>query len=424
MMAGKAAEAAGTCRGKGMMGAKLFAVFIRRLWNRPAAFLSTASLAGVLLLIAGAPHAARSQIKYQTDPGASAKKTLPLRDFRPKSMLHLQVHNVLQARFPVIDVHQHVNDAMHVSEEHIPAERLVEMMDRCNIRTIVILTGMWGDKLQKVVDEMVRPYPDRFLVFTQLDWSKIDEPDFGQLMVRQIDDAVRRGARGLKVMKDLGLAVRDKSGKLVPVDDRRLDQVWEECGRLGIPVAIHSSDPEAFFHPVDATNEQYDELIDNPTWQFSDTSKYPRQIEILEAQQRVFARHPNTTFIALHMASWSENLDYVSDVLNRYPNVLVEFGAREGELGRQPRRARRLFLDYPDRILFGTDYTASEEMYRNHFRWLETDDEYFEHWDYPSLGRWMISGLDLPDPVLEKVYHANADRIFSRFKGTERAGVQ
>jgi hypothetical protein len=195
MMAGKAAEAAGTCRGKGMMGAKLFAVFIRRLWNRPAAFLSTASLAGVLLLIAGAPHAARSQIKYQTDPGASAKKTLPLRDFRPKSMLHLQVHNVLQARFPVIDVHQHVNDAMHVSEEHIPAERLVEMMDRCNIRTIVILTGMWGDKLQNVVDEMVRPYPDRFLVFTQLDWSKIDEPDFGQLMVRQIDDAVRRGAR-------------------------------------------------------------------------------------------------------------------------------------------------------------------------------------------------------------------------------------
>jgi predicted TIM-barrel fold metal-dependent hydrolase len=337
-------------------------------------------------------------------------------------MLHLDVHNIQRAKFPVIDVHQHVNDAMGVNPDRISPAKLVEIMDHCNLWKICILTGMWGDKLQKVIDEMVKPYPDRFLVFTQLDWSKVDDPHFSQLMIGQIDDAVARGARGLKVLKDLGLAVRDKAGKLLAVDDARLDPIWEECGRLGIPVAVHSSDPAAFFEPVDATNEQYDELIDNPTWQFFDTKRFPKQIDILQAQQRVFARHPNTTFVALHMASWSENLDYVADLLNRYPNVVVEFGARQGELGRQPRRARRLFLQYPDRILFGTDYGVSEEMYRNHFRWLETDDEYFEHWDYPSLGRWMISGLDLPDPVLEKVYHGNAEKIFSQFKGVERTG--
>ena len=144
--------------------------------------------------------------------------------------------------------------------------------------------------------------------------------------------------------------------------------------------------------------------------------------QILEAQKRVFAKHPNTTFIALHMASWSENLDYVSDLLNRLPNVVVEFGARQGELGRQPRRAARFFQEYQDRILFGTDYTVTEEMYRNHFRWLETGDEYFEHWDYPSLGRWMIYGLELPDEILEKVYHLNAERIFSQFKGASGGG--
>ena len=366
------------------------------------------------------PSVIFGQIKYEVAPGAAEKKTLLLRDFRPKSMLHLDVHNIQRAKFPVIDMHQHVNDAMGVNTERIPPAKLVELMDHCNVWKICILTGMWGDKLQKVIDEMVKPYPDRFIVFTQLDWSKVDDPNSGELMVRQIDDAVARGAQGLKVMKDLGLAARYKSGKLLAVDDARLDPVWEECGRLGLPVAIHSSDPAAFFEPVDATNEQYDELIDNPTWQFSNTKRFPQQIDILQAQQRVFARHPNTTFVALHMASWSENLDYVADLLNRYPNVVVEFGARQGELGRQPRRARRLFMQYPDRILFGTDYGVSEEMYRNHFRWLETDDEYFEHWDYPSLGRWMISGLDLPDPVLEKVYHLNAEKILSRFKGVER----
>ncbi|HVN78544.1 MAG TPA: amidohydrolase family protein [Terriglobia bacterium] len=358
------------------------------------------------------------QIRYDIVEGAEEKKTLLLRDFRPQPMLHTDVRNVLRARFPVIDVHNHVNDAMGVNTDHLPAAKVVEVMDRCNIKTICILTGMWGEKLQRVIDEMVRPYPDRFMVFTQLDWSKFDDPDFGQQMVRQIDDAVKRGAKGLKVMKDLGLEVRDKSGRLVPVDDPRLDPIWEECGRVGMPVAIHSADPEAFFRPVNETNEQYEELIGQPSWQFSDPKRFPSLPQILEAQKRMFAKHPNTTFIALHVASWPENLDYVSELLKQLPNVFVEFGAREAELGRQPRRAARFFREYQDRILFGTDYTVTEEMYRNHFRWLETGDEYFEHWDYPSLGRWMIYGLELPDPILEKVYHQNAERIFSQFKGT------
>lgn len=368
-----------------------------------------------LALFATLPVGASGQTGAQRGEGADEKDLL-LRDFKPQSMLHVPVHNVQRARFPVIDVHNHVNDARGAGGEHIPPARLVEIMDHCNIQKIVILTGKWGESLQRVMDEMVKPYPDRFMVFTQIDWSKIDDPDFSQEMVRQLDDAVARGARGLKVLKDFGLEVRDKSGKLVTVDDPRLDPVWEECGRLGIPVAIHVSDPEAFFLPLDATNERYEELIHNPDWHFYGP-KFPSKEAILEARNRMFGRHPNTTFIALHVANWPENLDYVSDVLNRLPNVVVEFGAREAELGRQPRRARRFFLQYQDRIMFGTDMTPSEEMYRNHFRWLETADEYFHYFGYPEQGRWEIYGLDLPDGVLEKVYHLNAERIFSQFKG-------
>jgi predicted TIM-barrel fold metal-dependent hydrolase len=272
---------------------------------------------------------------------------------------------------------------------------------------------MWGEKLQHVIDEMVNPYPGRFLVFAQIDWSKINDPNFSQEMVLQLDDAVRRGARGLKVLKDLGLGVKDKSGKFITVDDPRLDPIWEECGRLGIPVSIHVTDPEAFFSPTDGNNERYEELTEHPDWSFYGP-QFPSKQEILEARNRVFARHPHTTFVALHMGNWPENLDYVGEVLDKYPNTYVEFGAREAELGRQPRRARKFFLDYQDRIMFGTDNGPEEGMYQNYFRWLETGDEYFDYWGYPGQGRWKIYGMELPDTVLEKVYHGNADRLFAQ----------
>ena len=356
-----------------------------------------------------------AQIGYPAAADADAKKTLLLRDFKPVTMLHAEQHPVIRAKYPVIDMHQHVNDAMGIDDARIPPQQLLAMMDRNNIRTIVILTGMWGQKLQTVLDEMVTPYPGRFLVFTQIDWSKIDDPDFSHEMVSQLEDAVHRGARGLKVLKDLGLGVRDKSGKLIAIDDTRLDPIWEACGRLRIPVAIHVSDPEAFFTPTNGSNERYEELIGHPDWSFYDHD-YPSKESLLAARDRVFARHPRTTFIALHVANWPENLDYVSRMLDQHPNAYVEFGAREAELGRQPQRARKFFLDYSDRIMFGTDNAAEEAMYQNYFRWLETADEYFEYWGYPEQGRWHIYGLDLPDAVLEKVYHLNAEKVLGQFR--------
>ena len=375
--------------------------------------LRTTALPFAFLIVLAVPLF--SQITYQTAPDADQRKTLLLRDFHPRSMMHAAAHSVERAKFPVIDVHQHVDDAMGIGDR-VPPARLVEIMDRTNVKTIVILTGMWGDKLQKVLDEVVKPYPDRFLVFTQIDWSRIDDLNFSQLMVKQLDDAVARGARGLKVLKDFGLEVRDKSGKLVAVDDPRLDPIWEECGRLGIPVAIHTTDPEAFFHPIDGSNERYEELTENPTWSFYGPG-FPSKEYILAARDRMFARHPHTRFIALHLANWPENLDYVSAMLDRLPNVSVEFGAREAELGRQPRRAREFFIQYQDRIMFGADFTAEEEMYRNHFRWLETNDEYFDYYGYPGQGRWKIYGMGLPDEVLEKVYHLNAEKLLGEFHG-------
>jgi predicted TIM-barrel fold metal-dependent hydrolase len=366
----------------------------------------------VISLFALPCPAQQTNIGYKPAADADSKKTILLKDFHPETALHAAGHDIQRAKFPVIDVHTHTNDAVGIGDRVDPKE-MVERMDRNNIKTIVILTGMWGDKLQKIIDEMVKPYPARFMVFTQLDWSKINDPNFSQLMVRQVDDSVARGARGLKVLKELGLGVRDASGKLLAIDDPRLDAVWEECGRLGIPVFIHVADPEAFFHPIDASNERYEELIEHPDWSFYGP-QFPSMKELFEQRDRIFAKHPHTTFVALHFGSWPENLDFVEQTLEKFPNVMIETGAREGELGRQPRRTRQIFMKFPDRIMFGTDEGASDAMYHNYFRWLETEDEYFPYAQYPGQGRWMIYGLGLPDEVLEKVYHGNAERLFGK----------
>ncbi len=388
----------------------------RQRLARLSAGLALLMLTGCRSSVAPSP-----EIKYSEDPNAAKRMTLLLKDFDPQPMLHVPIHEVPRAKFPVIDVHNHVNDTGRIHGVDVPPEKVVKIMDAANLKKVVILTGMWGEKLQGVLDKMVKAYPDRFMVFAQIDYSKIDDANFGAEMVQQLDDSVRRGARGLKVLKDLGLDVKDKSGKLVAVDDPRLDPIWEECGKLGIPVAIHTSDPEAFFKPTDNRNERYEELMHNPTWSFYGP-QFPSKETLLTERNHIFEKHPNTTFIALHVANWPENLDAVSAWLDKYPNMYVEFGARQAELGRQPRRAGKFFQQYQDRILFGTDSDPEERMYANYFRWLETADEYFDYSGYPGQGRWEIYGLALPDEILKKVYAENAERIFARFKGLTATG--
>ncbi len=362
-----------------------------------------------------------------SEEGAEAWRKAPLRlvEFAPRSMLHAAAHDVRRAKFPAIDFHQHVNDKLLAGKTgdaalSFPPDKLLALMDATNIKTLVILTGPTGDGLSQLIATLVKPHPDRFMVFAQVDWSRVDEPGFGDKAAARLRDDVARGARGLKVLKDLGLYRRDKSGKLLAIDDPKFDPIWRTAGELRIPVAIHSGDPEAFFTPRDEKNERYQELAMNPDWSFAGP-EFPSLKALVEARDRVIARHPKTTFVALHVGGWPENLDYVSDLLRRHPNAYVELGARQAELGRQPRRARRLFLEFPDRVLFGTDFGPSENMYANHFRWLETEDEYFPYHGFPEQGFWHIYGVGLPDEVLRKVYSLNAEKVLGLRSRARRA---
>jgi len=344
---------------------------------------------------------------------AMSRQDLLLKDFDPRTALVTEDHTPDRARLPVIDAHNHLRRALDK-----PAE-LVTLMDTLNIRAIVDLDGGWGEQLEQHLSRLKTPYPDRFAVFAWVDWSQVEEPDFGKIWSKQLRASVRAGAQGLKVFKSLGLGYRDQRGNLIPVDDRRLDPIWATAGDLGIPVLIHSADPVAFFWPLDETNERWEELNQHPDWHFYGQD-YPSFMELIEAQLRMIERHPRTTFISAHVLSYSENLRYVAQQLDRYPNLFVDFGARIGELGRQPYTSRWFLTEYADRVLFGTDITPNPKTYRIYYRCLETADEYFEYGG--GQGRYRIYGLDLSDDVLAKVYHENAWRLIPGLEPQGQSG--
>jgi predicted TIM-barrel fold metal-dependent hydrolase len=110
---------------------------------------------------------------------------------------------------------------------------------------------------------------------------------------------------------------------------------------------------------------------------------------------------------------YGENLGWVGQMLDDCPNYYIDISARLGELGRQPYTARKFFIQYQDRILFGSDMSPDLDAYRLYYRFLETDDEYFNYntSEVPEQGRWYVCGLYLPDNVLKKVYSENVKRV-------------
>lgn len=336
---------------------------------------------------------------------------LKLVDWRPESQLVVKETQIPKPKFPVIDIHNHLGQVENT-------ERYLEEMDKAGVWKCASLDARSANDFYKEHSRVSKHVSkDRFILFFVPDFSKIDEPDFGVKEARKLEQAVKLGIRGVKIYKELGLKLKDTSGRLVSVDDPRIDPIWAKCGDLGIPVMIHVSDPKAFFTPLDRFNERYDELSAHPDWSFYG-SQFPSKEEILAQRNRVIARHRNTVFIGAHFGNLPEDLARVGQWLDEYPNFYVDIDARISELGRQPYTARRFLIKYQDRVLFGTDTPPKAEAYRTYYRFLQTDDEYFD----PSAGhhlqgRWMIYGVHLPDEVLEKIYNGNALRILGMFKG-------
>ncbi len=334
----------------------------------------------------------------------------------------------------IIDLHQHVEG----TEERL--QRWLRIMDRVGVGVGVNLSG--GTVTSKPGETSAfertralteRIAPGRAVLHFNLDYAGWDAPDFGERAVQQVERAHALGASGLKEFKRLGLFLRDGSGRLIRIDDPKLDGVWRRCGELGLPVSVHVADPRAFWLPYTQQNERWKELKDHRNWWFGDPDQFPSRTELLAALERVITRHPGTTFVCVHFANNAEDLDWVDRQLDAHPNMFADLAARIPELGRHdPARTRALFTKHQDRILFATDFQVYDRLilgssgdgerptddeavafFEKEWRWLETHDRDWPHMT-PIQGDWTISSIGLPPPVLRKVYFDNARRLLVR----------
>lgn len=334
----------------------------------------------------------------------------------------------------IIDLHQHIEP----KPERF--DRAIGILDRAGVGIGVVLgagtvTHKPGESSAFEVCKRIadQSHPGRFVHSMLIDYAGWDDPDWSERAAKQIAQGHALGAVGLKEFKRLGLFLKDKSGQLIKIDDPKLDSVWKKCGELGMPVSIHVGDPKAFWLPYDDKNERWTELKDHKSWWFGDPDRFPPRMELLEALDRVIARHPQTTFICVHFANNPEDLEWVDKALDARPNMYADMAARIPEVGRHdPAKVRSLFEKHQDRILFATDFMVygklilgsggdserptdddAVEFFQKCWRWFETSDRDWAHMT-PIQGNWTINSIDLPPAVCRKIYFDNARKMFAR----------
>jgi hypothetical protein len=342
----------------------------------------------------------------------------------PPARVVLPEHDVEHPAVPAIDIHNHVGRWLSDDGSLLggTAAELAATLDEAGVSGLVNLDGRWGDELDTNIATYDRALPERVVTFCHVDWSALALDDArGSRSVEQMTtalaDSAARGARGVKVWKDLGLEIRDATGALVLPDDPRVVAVLRAAGELGLPVLIHTADPVAFFKPLDDDNERMDELSHYPRWWFGGDG-FPTFERLIGALHSLVEACPATTFVGAHVGGHAEDLGAVGAALGRLPNLHVDTGGRLGELGRQPRMFRRLVEAFPERVLFGSDcFPPDVEMLRLWWRFFETDDEHFGYVPRdapPPQGRWRISAANLPRTLLSAVYRDNAMRVLGR----------
>jgi predicted TIM-barrel fold metal-dependent hydrolase len=302
---------------------------------------------------------------------------------------------------PVVDTHSHA-----YAETAAQVAEWVALMDRVGVRESLILTGETGAKFKEISARYAGAHPGRFAMGAGMVQDGVEKPDYGERLRRAVRADVAAGAVALGELTDKGRGLVREGERAYFIDDARFDPLWDEAGRVGIPVFVHIAEPAAFYDPPDAHNE----LRRSANWSLAGKGT-PGFEALIEKFERVLSRHPNTRFVAVHAFNLANDLGRVGQLLDRHPNVAVDFAARMWELARQPFSARHFFEAYTSRILFGTDNDPTFGMYAAHVRQLETEDEWF----WPADAEWWRGyGMKLPPATLRRIYAENADALLRR----------
>jgi predicted TIM-barrel fold metal-dependent hydrolase len=281
--------------------------------------------------------------------------------------------------------------------------------------------------------------PKRFHYLTTFSMKGFESPQWTADTIRHIDTEIAHGAVGVKVWKNIGMVERDSRHDLIMLDDPRFDGVMNHLEAERIPLVAHQAEPRNCWLPLEQMTTENDRSYfrDHPEYYMYLHPEMPSYESLMAARDRFVGRHPGLIFIGAHMASLEWSVDVLAKFLDSYPNASVDLAARMTQVQYQSHadwaKVRQFFLEYQDRLLYGTDLTEDPPDPKHRAQNPPSDGTPFEveadkfwrsDWLYLATPeaqhidaiRADVKGLALPKSVIEKIYYSNAHRVFRRLR--------
>jgi predicted TIM-barrel fold metal-dependent hydrolase len=312
-----------------------------------------------------------------------------------------------------IDAHVHVFKAS-------PAFQI--FLDKSNLTLLNILvvddTLSYRKELQPQIDDawkLVHSSDGHVFFCTTFDPYKFDTQDFSEASIRQIDRDFANGAIAVKLWKNVGMEIRDSHGKYIMPDDPKFAPLYKGIAQHDKTLIAHLAEPDLAWSKLDVKADPLSQYyIENPQWHMYGKKGVPSKKAILKARDHILAENPKLRVVGAHLGSMERDLEGLGRDLDRYPNFAVDTAARMEYLMFGPKREVRSFLiKYQDRILYGTDLDIAPDadIHESIKEWTST---YLDDWRFFATGDSFevdgrkVTGLKLPQSVLEKIYHTNA----------------
>lgn len=318
-----------------------------------------------------------------------------------------------------------IDSHMHYMGDNPESRQLLENLDlkMLNICVAEDSNGKWRDQADCYA-QLAREYPNRFVWCTSFDLPRFEDPGYVDAVIAGLEADFAAGAIACKIWKNFGMGVRKPNGDHMLPDDPMLEPIYAFLAASDKTLLMHIADPLDGWLPLREGSPHYSYFSAHPEWHLYGRTDYPSHEQLIAARDAVVASHPNLRVVGAHLGSLEHDVDEVAVRLERYPNFAVDMSARLLDLAIQDtQKVHAFFLKYADRVLFGADMgtwglasAKSPEQLAGTIKYMT--DAYEEHFNYLERSETItvqerqVKGIGLPEPVLEKVYRANARRWY------------
>ena len=313
-----------------------------------------------------------------------------------------------------IDVHVHVFKTDPAFQK---------MLERLSLKVLNILvvddTLAYRKHLQPQIDDalvLVRSSHGHIALCTTFDPYKVDSASFAADAIKQIDRDFAQGAVAVKIWKNIGMEIKNAAGQYMMADDPKFEPIYKDIANHGKTLMSHQAEPDVAWGPPDASDPSWSYYQENPQWYVANQPGFPSKQRILEARDHVLANNPKLRMVGVHLGSMERDLDNIASHLDKYPNFAIDTAARmEYLMLMPPEKVRTFLIKYQDRVLYGTDLDlAPDANFPDVLKdWQST---YARDWKFLATGETLnvegkqLHGLNLPQPVLQKIFRSNAIR--------------